>query len=377
MSLGIGGAETHVVSLAKHLSARGWDVHVASGGGELVRQLVDARIEHVYAPLQSRSPLHMFRAYRVIAALIRERRIGLVHAHARIPAWIAGMACEKRGIPMVMTYHGTFVSGAFWNLFTRSGDRTIAVSEDIRDYVVQEFAFSKDSITVIPNGIDLDIFREPDESDREDGRLALSVPPGESPVVLYASRLDGDLAGVASAMIDASLLLSDKFPSMTLLIAGDGDGLMALREHAARANRSAGRELVRCTGYLTETFPAYAASDLVVGMSRVALEAMACSRPVIVAGPGGVFGPVSPGTEEELEDRNYTSRNAPHPLSAGKLADEIDSLLSDPAARESLGRFGRKTVAERHSMDQVTDRTEGVYTAVLAALRGKTKGTTV
>jgi hypothetical protein len=33
MSLGIGGAETQVVSLAKHLKKRGWSVLVASAGG--------------------------------------------------------------------------------------------------------------------------------------------------------------------------------------------------------------------------------------------------------------------------------------------------------------------------------------------------------
>jgi glycosyltransferase involved in cell wall biosynthesis len=313
----------------------------------------------------------MVRAYRQIDSLIRDRGIGLVHAHARIPAWIAGKACRKRGIPMVMTYHGTFVSGAFWNLFTRPGDRTIAISEDIRDYVVRKFAFSPDSIAIIPNGIDLEIFHEPLPRDREEARQALSLSAGESPVIVYSSRLDGDLVQSAQSVVDACLLLREQFPSMTLLIAGDGEGFEALKGHAESANRAAGRNLVRCTGYLTDTYPLYAASDLVVGMSRVALEAMACSRPAIIAGPGGIYGPIKPGCEDELEDRNYTSRNAPYPLSPQRLADEIRRLLSDPLTLAALGRLGRRTIAERHSIEQVTTRTEEIYASALTARSGR------
>jgi glycosyltransferase involved in cell wall biosynthesis len=369
MSLGIGGAETHVVSLATHLKALGWDVHVASGGGDLVRYLDEAGVEHVAAPLGSRSPVSMALAYRTVRDLIAGRKIGLVHAHARIPAWIAGRICESRGIPMVTTYHGTFVSGAFWNFFTRPGDRTIAVSDDIRDHVIREFGFLPEKVTVILNGIDLHVFRAPGPSDREAGRKRLRVPPWASHVVLYESRLDGDLVKVAQAMVDAALILRAKYPGLHLLVAGDGVGIGRVREHASRANRSSGKETVRCTGYLTETFFAYAASDLVVGMSRVALEAMASERPVVVAGPGGVCGPVRPGVEDELEERNYTSRNAPYPLSSGRLAEEIGPLLADPAARQDLGRFGRQTVAARHSMEQVTAKTERVYAEVLQGTR--------
>jgi glycosyltransferase involved in cell wall biosynthesis len=365
MSLGIGGAETHVVGLARHLSARGWDVRVASAGGELVKDLAAAGIEHVTAPLDSRSPLDLWRAYRIVSNEIDRRRIGLVHAHARIPAWIAGRACAKREIPMAMTYHGTFVSGPFWNLFTRPGDRTIAVSADVRDYIAREFGFNREDIVVIPNGIDLEVFRIPAPEDRARSRRDFAVPPGSSPVVLYASRLDGDLTRVAEAAEEAALILRDKYPDLLLLVAGVGEGQEAVEGRASRVNRAAGRETVRCLGYLTETFPAYAASDVVVGMSRVALEAMASCRPVVVAGPGGVFGPVRPEIERALEERNYTSRNAPEALSPQAVAAQVGALLSDPAKCEALGRFGREQVAARHSMDFVTTETEGVYASLL------------
>lgn len=367
MSLGIGGAETHVVGLAKHLRSRGWDVCVASGGGELVRDLSQAGIEHFTAPLDSRSPLAIWKSYREVTKIIKGRKIGLVHAHARIPAWIAEKACEKNGIPMVTTYHGTFVSGPFWNLVTRPGDLTIAISPDIRDYVVREFGFDPGKITVIPNGIDLSIYREASSEEKAQARKALGVPSGATPVIAYASRLDKELTPVAEAVAESALLLNDRYPGLTLLVAGDGEGLAAVREKAAAVNRRLARETVRCLGFVAETFPLYAASEVVVGMSRVALEAMASARPVLIAGPGGVFGPVQPESETELEERNYTSRNAPAPLSAETLARQIDLLLADPQRRAALSAFGQDRVFAAHSMDVVTSETEKVYAS---ALRG-------
>ena len=46
MGLDIGGAETHIVELAKELKAEGHDIVVASNGGVYVPEIVAAGIRH-------------------------------------------------------------------------------------------------------------------------------------------------------------------------------------------------------------------------------------------------------------------------------------------------------------------------------------------
>ena len=46
MGLGIGGAETHIVELAKELKARGHEVVIASNGGLYVAEVEEAGIRH-------------------------------------------------------------------------------------------------------------------------------------------------------------------------------------------------------------------------------------------------------------------------------------------------------------------------------------------
>lgn len=355
MSLDIGGAETHVVGLARSLKERGWPVYVASAGGRRVKDLEDAGIKHFSAPLHSRSPLKMLRASMVIADLVRRYDIGLVHAHARIPAYLSEKICNRRRLPLVTTYHWTFVSGPFWNLFTKPGDLTIAVSQDIKDYVVREFGFDSRKITVVPNGIDTDLFAPNKARD----------VAGREPTVLYMSRLNKELSQTAIATMQAVFSIRQSHPGIKMLVAGDGISFQDVEAEAHRLNSLAGRDLIQCLGFVLDTPTLFKEVDLVVGMSRVVLEAMACEIPTIIAGPNGSYGPVTEDIIKTMEEVNYTSRGAPVQATPEVLANDIHKLLSDDELSYRLGKMGRQVVLEKHSMALVAEETEKVYQRLL------------
>lgn len=365
MSLDIGGAETHVISLSKGMQSLGWQVYVASDGGQRVRDLEEAGIPHFAAPLHSRSPLSMVRAYQIISRILDTHRIDLIHAHARIPIWISEKISNKRNIPLVTTYHYPFKSGFPWVFFSRQGDWTIAVSQIIRDYIVREFGFDPEKITVIPNGIDVSLFHPANPETTIRARQKLGIPEDTGPVLAYASRLEGDLASAAIVAQDAVFELSRKYPGIRLLIAGNGKDFDSVEARAAEINNATGKEIIRCLGFVLDTPSLYAASDIVVGMSRVALEAMASGKPVVVFGPGGVFGPASPDNFSVLEERNYVSLNAPFPPTTKALLEPIDILIQDPKKWASFGNFGRQTVVEYHSEESVARATERLYCKLL------------
>ena len=72
MSMGAGGAETHVLTLARALVRAGHSVTVASAGGMLTAGLAEGGVAHVTLPLASRSP-----------RLRRTRRGGFRRAYRR------------------------------------------------------------------------------------------------------------------------------------------------------------------------------------------------------------------------------------------------------------------------------------------------------
>ncbi len=365
MSLDIGGAETSVISLAKGMQNLGWNVFVASHGGQRVQDLQKAGIKHFYAPLHSRNPLNMARAYRIVSTIVEKREIDIIHAHARIPIWIAEKVSVKTNVPLVTTYHGTFKAGFPWAFFSRQGDKTIAVSETINEYIVEKFNFIRDKITVIPNGIDTDLFRPISKQHCVDIRNRLGIAQNKNPLLLYMSRLDDNLADAAVVAMDATSKLSKRCPNAMLLIAGDGKRFASVKTRAKQINSQHDNDIIRCLGFVLDTPSLYAVSDIVIGMSRVALEAMATAKPVIIFGPLGIFGPVSPLNVNALEQRNYVSLDAPYPPSPEILHKFINDLIQKPKKREKLGHFGRRVIVTNHSEQSVAKTTEKIYCELL------------
>jgi glycosyltransferase involved in cell wall biosynthesis len=93
-----------------------------------------------------------------LRAWLRDEKPDIVHAHSRVPAWIAWLAL--RGMDpltrpkFVTTVHGFYSVNAYSAIMTQ-GDRIIAVSESIRTYVQDKYpACDPRRIEVIQHGID-------------------------------------------------------------------------------------------------------------------------------------------------------------------------------------------------------------------------------
>ena len=76
MALDLGGAETHVISLARELHRRGHRVVVASAGGRMVPMLTERGIPHEVVPMASRNPLVMARAFFGLRRVIARYNVG-------------------------------------------------------------------------------------------------------------------------------------------------------------------------------------------------------------------------------------------------------------------------------------------------------------
>lgn len=357
MALDVGGAETHVVTLAKALARRGHRVAVASAGGRMVDQLFQAGIAHHTLPLDRRSPSHIAKAVLGLRKLLLSERFDVVHAHARIPAWVAEQARKASGVAMVTTYHGPYAYGWFWRLFTRWGDAVIVVSEHIREHVVDRLRADpgRVPITIIPNGIDLHDFEQqalaPDP---------LPDIPSDVPLVLHVSRLS-EAIDTALALIGAAPALSARFPQAVVLIAGTGTRFDVVRSAAEEVNRRLGREAVRMLGARFDIPALQRRAWLTVAVGRAALEAMAAARPVIMSGTNGYGGILTEDRLDQFEEQSFTAYGFGRPITPEVMLSDLELLLSDPALRARLGRWGAEAVSTRYSVDRIAERVEAVY----------------
>ena len=164
-ALDIGGAETHTITLARELARRGHKVEVVSAGGELTQKLCEVGIKHTKIPdirknesVNSLSlPHRILIARAVIECQIHNKRPNIVHAHTRRMAFLAHGICRREKIPLVTTAHAQFSTKNLKNLFSKWGDATIAVSEDIKEnlFCSRYFGHPPRRVEVIRNGIEL------------------------------------------------------------------------------------------------------------------------------------------------------------------------------------------------------------------------------
>ena len=121
MGLDIGGAETHIVELAKELRRQGQDIAIASNGGVYVPEITSAGIRHYQVPMNRRSVPLMFKSALLMQKIIKKEKPDVVHAHARIPAFICGILQRTMKFPFVTTAHWVFDTGGALRWLTNWG----------------------------------------------------------------------------------------------------------------------------------------------------------------------------------------------------------------------------------------------------------------
>ena len=361
MKMEIGGAETHILELAKALRARGEDVTVVSAGGVYAKELTEAGVAHVTAPLHTRRPDMVLRAAAILARLIRDGGFDVVHAHARIPALLCHLLCKKYRVRFVTSAHLNFRVNFIWRMLSRWGERTVAVSDDIKQYLIDDYGVCADNISVTINGINTETF-SPDVDPTpvmEEFGLAR-----DKHRVVCVSRMDTDRseAAVQLARIAPKLYACD--PDFELLLVGDGNDFARLREEAERANETVGHPIVRLTGARVDINALIAAGDIFVGVSRAALEAMALAKPVILAGNQGYLGIYTKDKFSVAYDSNFCCRGCEDTAEALLYRDITALLAMSSAERDALGQDCRDTVIEHYSVSRMAQDYLDMYESV-------------
>ena len=361
MGLDIGGAETHIVELAKELKAEGHDIAIASNGGVYVPEIKAAGIRHYSVPMHRRNIKCMLRARGMLKKIIRQERPDVVHAHARIPAFLCGSLQPAMKFPFVTTAHWVFETRGMLRYLTNWGQRTVAVSEDIRAYLMREYGVPEEHITVTVNGIDTNKFSP--EISRQKVMAELGLDPAK-PVISYVSRMDEDRALVARQLVQIAGDLDRAVPGIQMIITGGGNVFSEIKAQADQMNAKLGRTCVVMTGPRTDINEIVAAGDLFVGVSRSALEAMSAAKPVIVAGNEGYQGLFGPDKLEEAQAGNFCCRGLPMSTPERLREDVLAALALPPEKRAELGAYGRQVIFDFYSVRRMAGDCLKVYNQV-------------
>ncbi|HYB71508.1 MAG TPA: response regulator, partial [Candidatus Bathyarchaeia archaeon] len=213
--------------------------------------------------------------------------VDVVHAQHRYESLLAFARYPDR--PMVLVCHGVL---PWQEQPMRTGlnvTRYVAVSEEVRDHLIRQ-GVGRHQVDVVRNGVDLERFRS------------------RTPIAARPRR---------------ALVLSNYMPEVQrerVRRVCQRLGIAVSEAGAPRALWNVEEEINR--------------ADLVFGLGRSALEAMACQRAVLVYDYNGADGIVTPDRFTLLRERNFSGRTHRRQYSDADLAAEIDAY--DPGAVQAI-----------------------------------------
>jgi glycogen(starch) synthase len=376
-----GGLARHVRKLSENLAMLGVEVHVLTRGRE----------ESPFEELSAGVTLHRVREPRrpaelsefitwvehmntdMLAAGVElgdQEEFDVVHGHDWLVA-VAGDHLAKRfRAPLAITIHSTeYGRHQGWvdkqpqshihsveNWMANRADQVITCSAYMRDHVSDIYSIEEERVAVIPNGIDPADIRTLDEDERASLRARFAEP--HEKLVLLIGRLVYE-KGFQIALEAMPRIIED-VGNVRFLVAGSGTHEQQLREQATKLGLDSHGTFL---GWIGDDVlhSLYRIADLTVVPSiyepfgLVALEAMACGCPCLVADTGGLR-EVVPHEEVGLR---FRSRD---PASLARVAARV---LTDEELHSSIVAEAHEHVREFDWAD-VAERTLDVYETLVS-----------
>src|SRR5258708_4760776 len=385
---------TFMEPLAKHVAARGHEVHVIAPWHPRIARgkAEDGVFFHFfrYAPVPAlnvfgyaaglradvklkgaawvAAPLAITAGWFKALRVAQKRQATVMHGHWVVPGGVIA-AAGGPALPVVVSRQGsdvfvaerTAVARRAAKLVVRRAGLVTACSQDLAGRAVALGA-AADRLEVVPYGVDVSRFRP--ASGAHDTAITRAVIPEGAPLFFAAGRLVRKKG--LEYLIDALALVESRSPA-PLAIAGDGDLAQELGQRAGAAGVA---DRVHFLGDLPQDAVGawFAAADVAVvpsvrddggnvdGLPNTVLEALASGAALVSTPAGGIASVIDSGrTGVIVPERDSRA-----------LATVLTELLREPERRAALGRAGRTLVEARYGWGTAAARFESAYDRALA-----------
>lgn len=349
-----GGVERGVVELNREFVKKGIKSFVISNGGKLQKQIEIDGGKHIVFDVCSKNIFTIIYRVNKLKEILKDINPDVIHVRSRVPAWLVFFANKSLKIRVVSTVHG-FNSVGFYSSIMQKANEVICVSNSIKDYIQKNYQTHEDKITVIPRGIDLQLFNPKNISEDFIIDFKKEYDLEEKFIVSTVGRIT-QLKDYET-FIKAIFLIKKEIPSVKALIVGGvrsdkEDYLNLLKKLIEEFNLE---KNIVFTGSQSKIAEIYALSDVVVSSSkkpesfgRAVAEAIALNTPVIATNHGGVKDIII-----EKENGFFF-----------EIGDEKELHLKIIKSKE-LKFDGYKYISENFSLEKMVNSTIEVYGKVL------------
>ncbi len=348
-----GGVEKGVLEVAKYISLKGHESIVISGGGRMVDELVFNGSKHIKWDIGRKSPITFFYIIKLIR-LINNKKIDIIHARSRLPAWIVFLALKftniKKRPHFITTVHG-FNSISFYSSIMTKGERVFVVSKSIQKFITTNYKFNEQNIVLNYRGVDPKEFNLDSLLNKEwlklwkkefpylNNKIVLSFPSritsrkGHEDFIYLISKLKQDNMNIHGLIIGDPKFSSNKY-------------FQSLKNQVNDSNLKTN---ITFTGYRNDVKNIIAYSDIVYSLSRepesfgrTVIESIKLKTPFIGYDHGGVgeqLSMVFPEGQVELNNKEALYEKTKKILKEKPAIRDTDLFTLDDMLSKTLKTY--------------------------------------
>jgi len=300
--------------------------------------------------------LNFFQIHKRFHEILMKFQPDIVHTH-RLKENILGYLSSRkagRGISLICTQHGLdepqlrlkwkLLSRANRYVLSRHFRNIVAVSEDIRITLSEEYGLPAEKLVVIHNGTEI-----PEEinSDRGNHPFTIGSAGRFFPVKDYPF------------FVEVAAEINRYAKDVCFELAGEGPEFENITE---RIYRYGLQDVFRLKGFVEDISVFYTGLDLYIntsiheGLPMSVLEAMSHGLPVVAPEEGGIKEVVTDGLQGFLIEGRDPKR----------FAQKCLAIYKDRNLRQSMGTASREKVAREYSIRTMAGKYFGLYEKILS-----------
>ena len=370
--LGYGGAETGCYDLAHYLAEQECSSYIVTSGGELLKFVKKNKVGIFKLPVHSKNPILIIFNAIILSFLILIKKINIVHARSRAPAWACYFACLLTNTVFVTTFHGTYNFKSklkkFYNSVMLRSKLTIAGSNFIFGHINEnynEYLNKKKKLRVIFRGINIDYFNQKNISILKQEKLKKEWGLESNK---YNILMPGRLTywkGQEKFIEALNILVEDYHITnfQAILLGSDQGRKVYSKKLYSLVERYSLTKKIKFINHCKEMPLAYSLADVVISASvepeafgRVAVESQSMCKPIIASNIGG-------SKETVLNKKSGFLYKHDDPRELAKYINTVIQLSQEEL--KFMGNEGRKNISKKFDVEAMCDSNLREYKKLL------------